>query len=205
MRTLGQYARLPSAAVLQQFGKAGRIAHRYARGQDDRPVTPRWKSPRLTAGVDLDHGETDRAHLVAALQQILSPLTAQLQTTLRACAWLHLAIHLDDGRVSEGTRVFVHPTAELERILDAAALLLDRVRWTAPAVAMHVALEGIQDAVFEQLAMFEADRQRDDQLRQAQRYLATRFGENRLKRAAVVHPNAPLPEWRIGWQLEGEL
>lgn len=197
--TLGQYALLPRAAVWQQFGKVGQLAHRYARGQDDRPVTPRWKAPRLTADVDLEHAMVDKTRLIAALRQILSPLTTQLQTTLRACTELRLSVRLDDDREPEGTRVFVHPTAELEQILDAVALLLDRVRWTAPAVALHVALEGIQDAVFEQLVLFEADRERDDPLRKAQQYLATRFGENHLKRAAVVHPHAPLPEWRVGW------
>jgi hypothetical protein len=35
---LGQYAALPPSAVLQQFGKAGRLAQRFAQGKDDRPV-----------------------------------------------------------------------------------------------------------------------------------------------------------------------
>lgn len=205
LRTLGQYALLPRAAVWQQFGRAGQLAHCYARGQDDRRVTPRWKSPRLTADVDLDPGVVERARLVVALQRLLSPLTVRLQSSLRACGQLRLAVHLDDGRVREDTRTFLHPTAEMEPILNAAALLLDRIRWTAPAVALRVALERIQDAVFEQLVLFEADRQRDAQLRQAQRYLAARFGENRLKRAAVVHPLAPLPEWCIGWECEEAL
>ncbi len=45
LRTLGQYAGLPAAAVMQQFGRAGRLAHRCARGEDDRPVLPRWQVP----------------------------------------------------------------------------------------------------------------------------------------------------------------
>jgi nucleotidyltransferase/DNA polymerase involved in DNA repair len=34
LRTLGQYAALPPAAVWQQFGRAGKLAHRYAQGQE---------------------------------------------------------------------------------------------------------------------------------------------------------------------------
>jgi len=37
LRTLEQYATLPSGAVWQQFGRAGKLAHRCARGEDDRP------------------------------------------------------------------------------------------------------------------------------------------------------------------------
>jgi nucleotidyltransferase/DNA polymerase involved in DNA repair len=202
LRTLGQYANLPSAAVLQQFGKAGQLAQRYARGQDDRPVIPRWRSPKLAASLDLEHCETVRARLVAALQQILSPLVSQLQATLRACGRLRLDIHFDDGHASASTRVFATPIAELRQLTDAAALLLDRVRWTASAVALHVALEEIQDAVVEQLMLFEVNRRQDAGLRQVQQYLVSRFGESPLKRAAVTHPGAPLPEWRVSWQSE---
>ncbi len=45
LRTLGQYAALPPAAVWQQFGRAGKLAHRCARGEDDRPVIPRGRRP----------------------------------------------------------------------------------------------------------------------------------------------------------------
>jgi hypothetical protein len=33
-----------------------------------------------------------------------------------------------------------------------------------------------------------------------QRYLAARFGANRLRRAVMIQPGAPLPEWRTGWR-----
>ena len=39
--TLGQFAAPPSAAVWQQFGKAGQLAHRWAQGNDNRPVQHR--------------------------------------------------------------------------------------------------------------------------------------------------------------------
>jgi hypothetical protein len=32
-----------------------------------------------------------------------------------------------------------------------------------------------------------------------QRYLTTRFGSSRLRRAVLTQPGAPLPEWRVGW------
>jgi len=33
-----------------------------------------------------------------------------------------------------------------------------------------------------------------------ERYLASRFGASRLRRAVLTQPGAPLPEWRFTWQ-----
>ncbi len=41
VRTVGQFAALPAAAVWQRFGAAGKLAHRWAQGKDDRPVRSR--------------------------------------------------------------------------------------------------------------------------------------------------------------------
>jgi hypothetical protein len=66
--------------------------------------------------------------------------------------------------------------------------------------------------VFEQLALFgtedEHERRRTMRrdIHKVQRYLTARFGANCLRRAALLQPGAPLPEWRIGWiEDEGEL
>ena len=38
-----------------------------------------------------------------------------------------------------------------------------------------------------------------DRVHEVQRYLAARFGANRLRRAILTQPDAPIPEWRVGW------
>lgn len=55
----------------------------------------------------------------------------------------------------------------------------------------------------EQLTLFPAENERERKLREVQRYLAARFGANRLRRAILAQPNAPIPEWRAGW-MDGE-
>jgi hypothetical protein len=56
----------------------------------------------------------------------------------------------------------------------------------------------------EQLTFFSAQNERERKLQEVQRYLTTRFGANRLWRAALLQPGAPLPEWRVGWVDEGQ-
>lgn len=109
LRTLGQYAALPSAAVWQQFGRAGKRAQCYARGEDDRPVVPRWQAPTLAAGHDFKAPLVERGRLLAFAQRLISPLLAELRGNLQACGQVRLAVHFDDGSVQERTRSFSFP------------------------------------------------------------------------------------------------
>jgi hypothetical protein len=78
------------------------------------------------------------------------------------------------------------------------------MHWPAGAVALSLSLEQIQEAAMEQLRLFPDEDAPDCQLRPVLRYLAARFGASRLWRTAIVHPDAPLAEWRASWQREEE-
>jgi nucleotidyltransferase/DNA polymerase involved in DNA repair len=215
LRTLGQYAALPRAAVWQQFGRAGIVARRCARGRDDRPVVPRGQAPRYTAGVEFELPLAERSRLVAALVRLVSPLLANLRDTLQACGQVRLAVHFDDGSAQERVRSFLLPVAGERRVVEALGHLLDEMHWPAPASALAVTLARIQDIVAEQLALFapgvttpaDTADQEKGALGEVERYLTTRFGPlpsggSRLQQPVLVRPGAPLPEWRAGW-LEG--
>jgi DNA polymerase-4 len=199
LHTLGQYAALPLAAVWQQFGRAGVVAHRCARGEDDRPVVPRWQAPQISAEIEFEIPLAERERLVAALEHLLSPLLAALRGKLQACGQIRLAVRFDDGSTQEQERTFLLPVTEEGRVVQALGQLLDRMRWTSAASGLSVVLEQIQDAVPEQLTLFPLEDEREGKLRQVERYLAARFGANRLRRAMMTQPGAPLPEWRASW------
>lgn len=205
LRTLGQYAALPAAAVGQQFGRTGQLAQRYAQGKDDRPVVSRWQAPRLTAGCELETPLAERERLLAALKRLITPTLMELRENLQAFGRVCLRVDFEDGGTQERTHTFLFPTTNEAQTLQVCGQLLDKMRWTAGAVALAIALEQIQDAVVEQLPLFSALRQaqvedeRERKLREVQRYLADRFGASRLRRAILSQPGAPLPEWRVGW------
>jgi DNA polymerase-4 len=200
LRTLGQYAALPVAAVEQQFGRVGKLAYRCARGEDDRPVVPRWQAPCLTAEVELETPLVERERLMMALRHLVSPSLAELRGKLQACGQVRLTVHFDDGSAQEKERTFLFPTAEEGRVMRTLEQLLDGMHWQSPAISLAVTLGQIQDAVAEQLTLFPLEDDRTEKLREVQRYLAARFGANRLRRAVMTRPGAPLPEWRTGWR-----
>lgn len=72
--TLGQFAKLPPAAVLQQFGNSGRMAQRWAQGHDPRPVRPQVRQAfaPLTADIDPPTGLLDP--VLTTLIELLRPV-----------------------------------------------------------------------------------------------------------------------------------
>jgi nucleotidyltransferase/DNA polymerase involved in DNA repair len=203
LRTLGQYAALPAAAVGQQFGPAGMLARRCARGEDNRPVVPRWQAPQLSAGVELEAPLAEQERLLAALRRLVAPLLAGLRANLQACGLVRLTVRFDDGSAQEQERAFLLPVADEERVVRALGQLLAGMGWPAPAISLAVTLAQVQDAVAGQLALFPLTDEQQGKLREVQRYLAARFGASCLRRAVLVQPGAPLPEWRASW-LGGE-
>jgi nucleotidyltransferase/DNA polymerase involved in DNA repair len=221
LRTIGQYAALPAAAVWQQFGRAGRRAHRYARGEDDRPVVSRHRTRTLVAEHTFEVPAVTRERLLAALRHAVDPLLEKLQEKQQACGRMRLTVQFDDGRAEERTRTFLFPTAEHQRVERALVDLLasSSMNWSlapssrrSPAllgdagssgvVSLSVSLEQIQETVMEQLTFLGEREGTPDGVVAAQRYLSTRFGASRLWRAALAQPGAPLPEWRVSWHQE---
>jgi len=141
----------------------------------------------------------ERERLSAALQRLVSPLLAQLRANLQACGQIRLTVHFADRTTQENERSFLVPTAAEGKVISVLRQLLDGMQWRAGAQALKVTLERIQDAVVEQLSLFPAENERERKLQEVQQYLATRFGANRLRRAMLPQPGAPLPEWRVGW------
>ncbi len=212
LRTLGQYAALPSAAVWQQFGRAGVFARRCARGEDDRPVVPRWQATCLAARLEWEDPLLEQDPLLAALRHRVSPLLARLRGNLQACGQVRLTAFFDGGGAREGERTFLLPVADEGRVMLALERLLGRLTQSPGMdqargiVALSVDIGQIQDAMPEQLALFPlGDEGKQDKLREVERYLVTRFGGLpdggcRLRRPVLSHPGAPLPEWRVSWQ-----
>ncbi len=204
LHTLGQYAALPAAAVWQQFGRTGRRAQGYARGEDRRPVISRHRLPVLTADRDLEVACVERERLLAVLEQMAGPLLVELRGNVQACGQVRLTMRFDDGSAEERRRVLLPATTEGTLIERALNDLMSAMHWPAGAVALSLSLEQIQEAAMEQLRLFPDEDAPDCQLRPVLRYLAARFGASRLWRTAIVHPDAPLAEWRASWQREEE-
>jgi protein ImuB len=121
LRTLGALAALPVADVVARFGLPGRLAHRRASGQDDRPVDARPPPPDFTVQMELDPPVTDVGPAAFAGKHLADELFARLRARGLACTRLLVVAETEHGERQE--RLWRHEHAFT------AASLTERVRW----------------------------------------------------------------------------
>ncbi len=121
VRTLGDLAALPEAAVLGRFGPVGLAAHRLARGLDDQPVRARTPPPDLACAVELDPPE-QRVEAAAFMAKALADeLHSRLEGSGLVCTKVAIEVQTEHGETL--VRHWRH-----EGALSASALA-ERARW----------------------------------------------------------------------------
>ncbi len=119
--SLGAFAALDEDRVSARFGPDGALAHRLARGLDDRPLRSTPPPTELVAEAELDP-PTERVDVVAfAGRSLGEELAAQLATRGLACTMLTI-----EAETEHGERLARRWRAEVD--LDAPAMG-ERLRW----------------------------------------------------------------------------
>jgi protein ImuB len=121
IRTLGDFAVLPAADVLGRFGPEGALAHRLARGLDERPPVGREPPPDLVVQAELD----PPAQRVDTAAFVGKALADELHGRLagRGLACTRIAIEAETEHGDRLSRLWRH-----EGALTAVATA-ERVRW----------------------------------------------------------------------------
>ncbi len=210
LRRIGAIAELARSALVARFGEEGARIHARARGEETDPFRPRRAPERLRLGLPLDPPAEDLEPLRFVLHRLAAALTDQLQARGLAATRATLRLELDLAFARAGTPAestveqrFPEPTAEAEAV---ERLLFARLERTPPAAAvarLELELAGAEPAAGQQLPLFEPQAARNARLSWQLTRLALTFGEDRLRRAELTDPEAPLPERRWRWQPVG--
>ncbi len=125
LRTLGDFAALPEAAVLGRFGPTGLAAHRRARGEEDHPVATRVPPPELEVAHEFDPPTPRVDAAVFAGRALAERLSTALAGDGLACVRVRV-----EAETEHGERL-----ARRWRSRDglSPALLAERVRWQLEA------------------------------------------------------------------------
>lgn len=199
IRTLGQFADLPASAVFQQFGRAGRLAQRWAQGRDERPVLPRHKRPIFTRSADFDPPLPALSPLLAAAARLLRPLLRGLAARLQAAHTLQAWLQFDGGACRRQTWRLAAATADPRRLLPLLEGGWGAEHWPAPVAALRLTLSDIEEATGEQLALFPGAGAPLDLLGELLAGLRFRYGPGRLLRAEINDPARLWVERRARW------
>jgi nucleotidyltransferase/DNA polymerase involved in DNA repair len=207
LRHIGAVAELARSALVARFGVEGERIHARARGEEIVPFRPRRAPERMALALPIDPPVADLEPLRFVLRRVAGALAAQLvaRGVAAAVARLQLEVDVTFAPAATATQLvveqrFPEPTSDAEAI---ERLLLARLERTPPPAAvarLELALDGVAPAAGQQLPLFVPQAARNARLGWQLARLALTYGEDRVRRATVGDPDAPLAERRWTWQ-----
>ena len=146
LRSLGQLAALPLAAVEAQFGKEGLVALRLARGEDSRPLLP-WQPPqRMEESSSLDPPVDNLEPLLFLARGMADRLGARLLQGAAAATSVRLRLDLEAARGEqnhvEALLRLRAPASGAADLWPPVAGLLKRQQLSAPGGRITLRLSG---------------------------------------------------------------
>jgi DNA polymerase-4 len=200
LRRLGQFAGLPPAAVLAQFGWEGQRAHRLARGQDDRPLIPGQGERVEAAHRESDPPLDDLEHLIGAAGQLVVALADRLAPGFLRASQLDVQVACANGATLEARRVLAEPTADVGRLARTAEALLRGLSYPDRVGDLTLTLGGLSTPSLHQLNLFLSLAEISPKEEEAEAHLARlaeRYGPHCFQRAVLVDPEHRLAARRF--------
>jgi nucleotidyltransferase/DNA polymerase involved in DNA repair len=198
IRTLGQFAALPTVATWQRFGQAGKLAQQWSRGQDDRPVSATVKAAPQPLEMDFDPPEAFHAPVLEVILSALRPRLVALAERLEGCRRLRLDLHFMEGSKRVLDCAFVEPVGYGRRLREALSTRLQALSWPGELSRLTVTVLDVGELVCRQLSLFpELDEERSALAELVER-LGGRYGEL-FFRGQVVEGSHPLAERRSSY------
>ena len=201
LKTLGDLAALPEAAVIAQFGREGKAAWRLASGLRDEPVQGRARPQPIVASLDYPSPVADRGMLAHTIGVLIEHALRDPRRTGWRVQTVRVRAALEQGaswlievmlKEPAALRERIHPPllAHLERTPPTGAVESLAVEFTAFARGTDELQLFAQDAA----AAARAGRRRA--LRGAAREIQNRLKRSMLYRVIEVQPWSRLPERR---------
>ena len=186
IRTIGQLARLPPAALEARFGSGGPALAELARGRDDRPVEP-FGAPKSMGAEETfgaDHRDLDR--LRATLRAQAERVARELRVEGYAGRVVTLKIRFADFSTYHARPLPASPPRTACASSRRPAALLERVRLMQAVRLIGLSVSGLGPAGQGQLPLFGPDAARRERLGRALDRLAERFGEDAVRPASLL-------------------
>src|SRR3954470_20162396 len=193
IRTLGELAALPRAALADRFGEAGPLARDLARGRDT-PLRPRRSAERLEEALELPEAASG-TQLEHALGLLIDRLVARRERRGRTFRAVVLSASLVEGGSWRLRMTFREAHADPRRMRLALAPRLAEL--PAPADVLRLRVEGLgPPAGLQRSLIAEPAAIRAARLREAVRQARAVAGPDAALRIVPVDPDSRVPERR---------
>jgi protein ImuB len=194
VRTLGELAAMPRAALADRFGEAGVQARALARGTDT-PLRPRVASEQLEERLELPESASG-PQLERALGLLIDRLLARRERRGRTLRAAVLSARLVEGGTWRARMTFREALADPRRM---RLVLVPRLaELPAPAEALRLRAEGFGPPSGDQRSLLaEPSAVRAARLREAVRQARSVAGPEAALRILPVDPDSRVPERRL--------
>ena len=194
IRTLGELAALPRAALADRFGAAGPLARDLARGRDT-PLVPRRAAERLEEALELPESGSG-SQLEHALNLLIDRLVARRERRGRTFRSVVLSAALVEGGTWRLRMTFREAHADPRRMRLALAPRLAEL--PAPADVLRLRVEGLgPPAGLQRSLIAEPAAVRAARLREAVRQARAVAGPDAALKIVPVDPDSRIPERRL--------
>jgi protein ImuB len=194
IRTLGELAAMPRAALADRFGDAGPHARDLALGRDT-PLRPRSVSERLEERLELPESASGQ-QLERALGMLIDRVLARRERRGRTLRAVVLSARLVGGGTWRARVTFREALADPRRMLLALAPRLADL--PSPADVLRLRAEGLGPPAGEQRSLLsEPSAARAARLREAVRQARSVAGPDAALRILPVDPDSRVPERRL--------
>ncbi|MGI8478078.1 MAG: DNA polymerase Y family protein [Thermomicrobiales bacterium] len=195
LRTLGEIALLPSAAMQARFGPDGRRIWELARGNDDTLIHPVSRPETIVETMQLPAPTASREMLLIGVRQLIVRAFSRPALRDRGVRQTRLRVLIEGGRSWEREMTFREPVGR-DRLIETLRGRLQAMELAGPAETLVLELIGItaESAHQETIPLLRARQLRP--LVDAARQLKQRYGGSPLYRIAEVEPWSRIPERR---------
>jgi nucleotidyltransferase/DNA polymerase involved in DNA repair len=201
LKTMGDLAALPEAAVIAQFGREGKAAWRLASGLMDEPVNGRVRPQPIVASLDYPSPVADRGMLAHTIGVLIEHALRDPRRTGWRIQTVRVRAALEQGASWLIEVMLKEPAALRERIHPPLLAHLERTPPTGAVETLAVEFTAFARGT-DELQLFAKDAAaaarsgRRKALRSAAREIHTRMKRHMLYRVIEVQPWSRLPERR---------
>jgi nucleotidyltransferase/DNA polymerase involved in DNA repair len=200
---LGAVAALSPADLGRQFGgDAGLAVHRYARGEDEAPVTPATAPRTIVERLVIEGGGADRELLSRCARRACAELGGRLRERGLAAGRVGLVLEGEGGPpLAAGTRVPPAPAGSAAELWAAVLGLLAALEPGAPVAGLRLEVDELATASGRQVELWRRGDAERDAVAHAVARLQDRFGAATVVRPRLTVDPGDLPERRFAWEL----
>jgi protein ImuB len=190
IRTLGEFAALPSSDLSARLGRHGLAWQTIARGEDTRPLVPARADERFDATLELEWPIEGLEPLSFVLTRLFEPLSTRLEARDRAAAALHIELGLVTRELHRRMLALPSPLRDVRTLRTLALLDLESHPPSAAIDRVTITIDPTPGRVL-QHTLFTRPHPMPEQLSTLLARLGALMGQDRIGAPAMVDSYRP--------------